>query len=393
MAKKQSKTKTKVYLMSLILAVTTTASISYLILNQQTSESSLLVQESVPNRPVVYPTMYNREITKNATISDPRFRKLSSLRKDSLLANTISSVKKNDYIPQTSELEHGSWLWTPTLEITPGYRDSIISGAKRNGIKNIYISIDSYLDIYVMENGKEKEEKQKVFDNILRDFIKKAHANGLTVDAEAGWKNWAEDGHTYKPFAILDYVIDFNNKYPEKFRGFQYDVEPYVLSYYEENKRAVLFNFINLIDETVARLDGSDLQFTVVVPEFYDGQYGLTPKFSYAGIRDYTINHLLGVLDRRPGSKVIVMSYRNFSLGYDGSIEITQGEIDSANRSHSKIIIAQETGEVDPSYITFHNTSKSYFNKQLNIIRTNLRQEKSYGGTAVHYINAFLDLK
>jgi hypothetical protein len=87
------------------------------------------------------------------------------------------------------------------------------------------------------------------------------------------------------------------------------------------------------------------------------------------------------------------MSYRNFSEGDNGSIAISKDEISKANKRQSKIIIAQETGDVEPPFITFHNTSRRLYNKQVATIENTFAQNKSYNGTATHYINAFLELK
>jgi hypothetical protein len=279
------------------------------------------------------------------------------------------------------------------MQLTPKYTDTIISGALKNGFKNIYISIDSYLDIYIMPDGEEKITKRAEFDKKIENFITKANNNGITVDAEAGWRNWAEDGNTYKALATLNYALKFNKDHNVKFRGFQYDVEPYLLDEYKENKAEVLKNFLTLVNQTVTMLNNKDLELTVVIPEFYDGSNGETPKFSYNGKNGYATEHLLSILDRREGSKIIVMSYRNFTKGIDGSIDISKDEINSANEHKTKIIIAQETGDVEPPYITFHNTNKKYFNNQKNELDKAFMLDKSYGGVAIHYINAFMDLK
>ncbi|MBP7060996.1 MAG: hypothetical protein KBA91_03410, partial [Candidatus Moranbacteria bacterium] len=119
--------------------------------------------------------------------------------------------------------ETGTWLWTPTMQLTPEYSEEILSGAAKNGINTIYISIDSYLDIFVMQKGAERESLKKEFSQKLEDFIARANKKGIAVDAEAGWKNWAEPDHTYKAFAIVNFVKNFNDTHQNKFRGVQYD--------------------------------------------------------------------------------------------------------------------------------------------------------------------------
>jgi hypothetical protein len=127
-----------------------------------------------------------------------------------LMANSISAFSGSSLSVIESGEENGTWLWTPVREITPEYEAKIIEGAKKNGIKNIYLSVDSYLDIYSMQNGAEKEKEQKLFDDILKNFISLANKNGIEVDAEAGWRNWAEDGNTYKALVTIHHIIEFN---------------------------------------------------------------------------------------------------------------------------------------------------------------------------------------
>lgn len=353
------------------------------------------VVEKNKRNAIVYPRQYSdRNITVNAQVTDPKYKDLSFVDKDSQVSSALSAlIKRNDVPLEDGFLENGTWLWTPTLEITPEYRDKIIKGAVDNSINTIYVSIDSYLDIFVMPNGAEKDKAKEKFENILKDFIKEANKNGIKVDAEAGWQNWAEPGNSYKANVVLDYVINFNKRNKEKFRGFQYDVEVYLLPEYFENREKTLSNFLSLINQTVTILNNTDLQFSVVVPEFYDGTLDETPMFNYRGKKAYAIEHLLSILDRRAGSKIIVMSYRNFSQGKDGSIDVSTNEILTANKYNTKVVLAQETGDVPPPYITFYGKSKNEYEEQVKILEEEFINEKSYGGLATHYINAFMELK
>ncbi|MFA5745107.1 MAG: hypothetical protein WC887_02745 [Candidatus Paceibacterota bacterium] len=350
---------------------------------------------SVEKKSTIYPRQYSdTHITENAKVTDPRLNNLAKINKESLLASAASSpVMPNTLVREITQSEKGTWLWTPTLGITPAYRDSIIAGAKRDGIRNFYLSIDSYLDIYVMPDGREKEAKKKTFDDTLESFITAAHKNNMTVDAEAGWRNWAEPGNEYKSATIINYVLEFNATHTEKFRGLQYDVEPYLLDSYATDPKTVLHNFLDLINRTVTQLKSSDLAFSVVIPDFYDGESGESPRLFYAWNYSYTLTHLLNILEHRPGSTILIMAYRNFSKGPDGSIAISQNEIRKANNYHTKVIVAQETGEILPPYITFHNTSLASLNLQIENIQDAFVENKSYNGIAIHYINALMQLE
>ena len=349
---------------------------------------------SSQTRKIALPRQYSdNHISQSAIESNPRYRNVAIFNKETLFANAISSLRKDTKPKSDSGIENGTWLWTPVLQITPEYRQSIISGAVKNGIKNIYLSIDSYLDIYIMPDGREKYDLKMKFDKTIEDFISEANKSGITVDAESGWRNWAEEGHTYKAFATLSYAIKYNQFHTNKFRGFQYDIEPYLLDAYSTNKEAVLTNYLNLISQSVSALDNSDLEFSVAIPEFYDGTNNDTPKFTYKSNLGFATDHLLTILDRRENSKIIVMSYRNFSQGENGSIAISRDEIQSADKHRTKVILAQESGDVEPPYITYFNTSKRRYNKETEKLSMAFKDNKSYNGLAVHYINAFMDLK
>lgn len=356
--------------------------------------SQVLVYNTPKRQNVVYTKQFNdRVTTENAKLALDEYKGVSFFERRSLLSNVLSSFLDRREILTDGSKENGTWLWTPTKYITPEYRDMVIKNAKQNGVNVIYLAIDSYLDIFVMQDGAEKEKALNEFTSTLKDFISNANSNGIKVDAAAGWQNWAEEGHLYKPGVILDYVIAFNRENVEQFRGFQYDVEVYLLPEYKQNKQKVLTNFLDLIDKTITKLSVTDLEFAVVIPEFYDDSTVETPIFKYKGKSRYTLEHLLLVLERRRGSKLIVMSYRNFAEGENGSIEISEDEIYVANNYSTKVVIAQETGDFPPSYITFNRKSRNYYNSQLVLLKNAFENEKSYGGIAVHYANTFFELK
>lgn len=342
----------------------------------------------------VYPRPYSdAHITQRAIEADPRFKDEEPLDTELAASAWLSLWKPSVHMGEIAHVpEKGTWLWTPLLQITPAYRRSILQGAREHGIRAVYLSLDSYLDIHAMPEGPEKHAKKAAFDHALETFITEAGAYGMSVDVEAGWRNWAEKGHTYKPFAVLDYAIAFNRTHEEKLRGFQYDVEPYLLERYQEEKASVLRSFLTLIHKSVSRLDGSDLSFSVVVPEFYDDA-GETPKFFYAWRNAHAFDHLLRILERRQGSSVIVMSYRNFAEGENGAIDISKYEIERANAYNTKIVVAQETGDFPPPYITFYSKTRDDFEGQLEAIENAFAHEKSYGGIAAHYINTLMELK
>src|SRR3989344_2852041 len=182
----------------------------------------------------------DKHITPKAIETNPAFKNIvfdtPPKEKNNTFSHQIATVFKSlkSVISQKektekSQREYGSWVWTPIMQMTPEYTEEILSESKTNGINVIYLSLDSYLDIFVMEKGSEREKQKKLFSTKVEDFIVRA---------------------IYKAFAIINYVKSFNATHQNKFRGFQYDVEPYLLEEYPENTTSILRNFVELVDKT-----------------------------------------------------------------------------------------------------------------------------------------------
>ncbi len=294
-----------------------------------------------------------------------------------------------------SSKEYGTWIWTSPIQMTAAYRQRVLDGAALNGINTLYVTIDDYIAIDALPEGATKKVKIKNYSDALEQFIIAAKSLGFTVDVAAGWRDWAEPAQKYKAAVIADFVINYNATYDQKIRALQFDIEPYLLPSYNNNKGILLKNFVQLTDEIANRLGNNSVAFSLVIPHFYDDAQKWTPSITYGGVTTYTFNHLLRILDRRPNSTIILMSYRNFSEGKDGTIQISNVEVQQASTgNHStKVIVAQETGDVEPDYVTFFGLPKTEYIKQVGLINNAFESMKNFGGIAVHYIDPFLNLR
>jgi hypothetical protein len=345
----------------------------------------------------------DEHVNANAIDTDNRFKELAfapvrpNNNQNDQLANIWRAIYRLFLPKKPAVMELGTWVWTPTLEITPEYAETIFSGAKDRGVNAVYLSLDSYLDIYTMPEGIEKENLKKDFNSSIENFISRASERGIAVDAEAGWRNWAEPGNEYKPLAIVNLVETYNAAHATKFRGIQYDIEPYLLPRYHldaDNQKSVLLNFVSLVDKTADSLAES-LKFTVVIPDFYDKKDLATPLLTYNSDTNSVYGHLLNILEEKAGSSIIIMSYRNYAEGADGSIEVSKNEITTAKKGSysTNLIIAQETGPVSPPFLTFHNTSRTYMTEETTKLSAALSPSYPFSGLAIHYANAYLELR
>ncbi len=294
-----------------------------------------------------------------------------------------------------SKKELGIWVWDSPVKITPAYAEVVISTSKKNGFNAIYITIDDYLPIEQIKNGEGAAQKKSDYMKALYSFITAANASGIAVDVVGGAKDWAEPNNRWKGYALIEFVKQYNERYPTaKIRNLQYDVEPYLLADYDANKASNLKKFIEFIDESARRMQSVPAGFSVVIPHFYDDKQKWTPTFSYKGKDSHTFTQLLRVLAQKDKTTVIIMAYRNFFNDQDGTKEISEPELEevTAGNYTTKIIIAQETGDVPPAYVTFHDYPKSALFDALNQIQGHFGKYKNFGGVSVHYFDAFLKL-
>jgi hypothetical protein len=281
--------------------------------------------------------------------------------------------------------EYGTWIWVSPLTMSAAYRETLLSAAKDAGFTSVYVTIDDYLTT----NNKGS------YDAALAAFVTAAKAKGIAVDAEGGARDWSKAANRIKGYTLIDYVIAYNASHPNQtVRGFQYDVEPYLLPEYETNKASVLSDFVTFIDESAKRMKATDASFSVVIPHFYDAEQGWTPAFSYNGQSAHAFTQLLKVLQQKGGSKIIVMAYRNFFDGDDGIDQLVEPELQEASNGNysTSVIVAEETGNVDPSYVTFHGKSKNDFLSAVATIYSSFQNNARFGGVAVHYLDTYLSL-
>ena len=301
-------------------------------------------------------------------------------------------------IPPTSHGagENGTWIWDSPKKMSIYEYQSLLQDAARSGFNAVYVTVDDYLTLSSMPAGSAKDAAKLAYFQALSGFISYASGLGLAVDAEGGWKDWAQEGNRWKGYALIDMVREYNEKYPgSKIRNLQYDVEPYLLPTYEKNKAVTLKQFVEFIDESATRMKAVDAGFSVVVPHFYDSNQRWTPSFAYAGKTKHAFTHLLDALQKKPGSALIIMAYRDFVEGSNGSYEISAAEVKEASLGgySSSVIVALETGNVSPAYVTYFGSAKQKVLDASDSLRSAFGGQAAFGGVSIHYLDTYLKLK
>jgi hypothetical protein len=309
----------------------------------------------------------------------------------SVLVAALIGAASREPLPR----ERGVWVWESPREMGPVAGEAALASAQEHGFSVVYVTIDDYLPIAQMPEGAAKAAEKAAYFESMRQFVVAAHARGLAVDALGGAPDWAKPENRHKGYALIDFVCAYNlANASSTLRGLQYDVEPYLLPEYEANKAPVLEEFVAFVDESVRRMQGIDAAFSIVIPHFYDSAQRWTPAITYKGKTAHAFTHLLEVMEQKQDSAIIVMAYRNFFEGDNGTRQLAEAEVKEANQKGAvRIIVAQETGNVPPDFVTFYGHSRAELEAALAAIHEAFDAYDSFGGVAVHYLDPFLELE
>lgn len=284
-----------------------------------------------------------------------------------------------------------TWVWDDISKMNNTQRESIVTIASAKKINRIYLSIDKYLSLSSRYGDASTQVNQYI--KVLGEFIQLAKTQGIIVYAEAGDKNWFETSERYRLEKIISFTSFFNRTQEQKFSGVQFDIEPHSLSAYSKNKKAYLQAYVETIGgaASAARLVG--LPLSIVVPHFYDcGQTG-TPQVEYGQAKTCVFTHLLKILEPVNGSELVVMAYRNFAEGKNGTIDIVNKEFSEASKYKVNVVIAQEMGNYEPLSITFYGMRKDAVLRELEKIVLRFGSNQNFGGLAVHHLKSYVAIE
>lgn len=295
--------------------------------------------------------------------------------------------------PASHAKEFGVWEWTPLSQMSAATMQQVVNEAAANGFTAIYTTIDEYLTIDAMPNGTTKTQQLAAYEQSVNTFLTLAARKGIAVDAEAGWRDWAVPGNTWQAYDIMSFVSSYNQSHAAKFRGVQYDIEPYLLPQYATSEGTVLTQYVQLVEGLVNQAKSSSLPLGFDIPIFYTASAGATPEITVDGITSYPYDHILRLLNEIPNGQLLLMDYRNFAAGDNGTIDLANDEVHAADGTNVKVIVGQETGPVTPSYVTFYGMPKSTLYTQIGLVNSAFGSDGSYDGTAIDYMDYFLELK
>lgn len=282
------------------------------------------------------------------------------------------------------------WVWEPTIVNHLSKQDSLLAFCFQKNIGTLYLNVGEYFDSSDISQHKSNISK----------FLSRAHNQGLKVHALDGAPKWCLTENHSIPLLRLQSIVDYNRQYESKFDGFQFDIEPYILSDFHTAKReSILIQFINLIKKTTTYLDSVKIKFSLgyAIPFWFDEEAEHLSNVNYNHLRKPATYHIVDVLNKLESAYLAIMAYRDHTGGPDGSIRHVQDEIQYVEATDSKvsIIIGQETNNVrnEPEKITFWQEGEKALNEAIFELQNTFKKRKAFGGIAIHYYKSYRLLK
>lgn len=305
---------------------------------------------------------------------------------------------ESDTFPAGYEI--GVWLWKSPDEISSEEMDGLLTKARRDGFTTMYVDIGKYIDI-TEGDKKSRVANLSKFTAANKEFITKAQAANISIQALAGSTDWSRESHSYIPTELLDYVELYNRQNPDaRFVGIQYDIEFYRQSGFSENKVERSIEFLGLTRDLVDRVTKSDIfranNFTIgfAVPFWLEGKNDTLPYVVWQERNGRFVEHFLNTLDDGRNTYIAIMAYRDTPYGQNGVMNLVSEEFDyiEKNTTNVRIIVGQETGVSEGKGTTFYGMSSKDLKKSINEVANEYQGYRAMSGFAIHDLYSYEEL-
>jgi hypothetical protein len=250
-----------------------------------------------------------------------------------------------------------TWIWQAERIETES--EQLIAFAKKNRINVMYLHVDMTIP-----------------EASYRHFLKQAGQAGVEVHGLAGHPLWALREYRDKMMKLTEWVSAYNqySAADERFKGLHLDVEPYVLTDWEDDQPSIIRSWTaNMSDWLNAVKSRSDLELSVDMPVWFDSI--TVPDAQETSLSEWIIRRF---------DHVTLMAYRQQIEGGNGILELVQNEMEIADRVGTPIWIGVNTKPMKEAHTTFYDAGVQEMESVLNQVQERLRHHSSFTGVAIH---------
>jgi hypothetical protein len=291
--------------------------------------------------------------------------------------------------------------WYKLSQVNAKVSDQRLNALRADGFKTVYANVGEYLEVADQPDSRTQRTRLNQLKSDLKRFVARASSLGFTVHAIGGGPNWTDAAHRYLGPKLVELIADFNGSVAlnERLQGVQLDIEPYVDPSFFDDVETSLQEYLYTLEHIVdtykrvrTRPGNSSLQLGFAIPFWFDGVPEAPPvQFGPQGKTAPAAFHLIDMLRALPEAYVLVMAYRNFTSGPDGSIEHVRSEFEYARQASAAcgIVVGQEFANVYPEKLSFWWAGRAAFRQAAMDIAKAYGGYPQFRGLSVNDMNAY----
>jgi hypothetical protein len=291
--------------------------------------------------------------------------------------------------------------WYKLSQVNAKVSEPRLDTLRTGGFRTVYADVGEYLEVADQRDSRTQRTRLNQLKSDLKRFVARASSLGFAVHAVGGGPNWTDATHRYLGPMLVELVADYNETAApnERLQGVQLDIEPYVDPSFFDDVEASLQDYLSALKSIVDTYEqartqpgNSSLRLGFAIPFWFDGvpeapavEFGPEHKTKPAAF------HLIDMLRELPDPYVLVMAYRNFTSGPDGSIAHVRSEFDYASQACAVcgIMVGQEFGNVYPEKLSFWWAGRVAFRQAAEEIAAAYGQRAQFRGISVNDMNAY----
>ena len=181
--------------------------------------------------------------------------------------------------------------------------------------------------------------------------------------------------------------------------GVQLDIEPYLDPGFFADEQASLNAYLvtlqGIVDTYRPLRTGPAnrrLQLGFAIPFWFDGDDEAPGPVLFNGTTKPAAYHIIDMVADLPTAYVLVMSYRNFARGIDGSIHHARREFRYARGVGAAcgLVLGQQYADVEPPKITFHGLRRRTFWQAAYQIAHAFRDYPQFRGLSIDDLDSYM---
>jgi hypothetical protein len=294
-----------------------------------------------------------------------------------------------------------AYEWRGLGQLTRPSTSQRLRFLQSQGFTTVYVDLGEYLDAADRPKTPARQALLRRLAGNLGYFVAEAARLGLTVHAVGAAPTWTDPDLRYLGPKLVRLVGQYNATAPpaQRLRGVQLDIEPYVDPDFFDDPQHGLLAYLDTMRDVVAsyrqvraRPGNQTLRLGVAIPFWFDGEADAPGPVPFDGATKPAAFHLVDMLADLAHAYLVVMAYRNFTAGEDGSIRLLRSEFDYLASAGARcgLVVGQEYTEEDPPRVTFHGLGRGVFRAAAAEIAAAYGHRAQFGGVSVNDVDAYM---